>query len=499
MVPESVSHFIGGQYARSSFLKAFGVADPAMGKEYTQVAVGLAADVNQAVLAARHALETGPWPALGPDRRARVLNDIAEAIVSRTGDIAAAEALGTGLPITQARQQAEQAADQFRVAADLIPAREDKYGVSLAPGQSEYVVRRPAGVAGVITSWRTPFLAQARAVAPALAAGCTVVLKPDEWAPLAAWVLAEITVGVGLPDGVLNIVHGSRHPRAPGAEAQAALLEHPEVPAVWFSGDPATGRDVMRDAAAHGKELYAELAANAPCLIFADADLDQATDSALFGAFWLNGQRRTASSRVLVERAVYNDVVSRLAARARRIRVGAPSDPSTQIGPLVHAECYERVTSWVRLGMREGARLAAGGLAPPDQAEGNYLAPTVLSNVEPSMQVFREQVCGPVLCVTPFDVSDEAVTIVNAMKDVPATYLWTADLPRAHRLAAAIKSASTWVNSHNARDLVASSAGGRPRGAVAEGHALDFYSRTLAVHIAADDTPVPQLGQAGAA
>jgi 5-carboxymethyl-2-hydroxymuconic-semialdehyde dehydrogenase len=488
VVPQSVSHFIGGRPVRSSFLKTFPVADPATGNEYAQVAVGLAADINQAVLAARAALKTGPWPDMGAAARAQVLNDIADALDSRAGDVAAAEALGTGLPVTQAREQAAHAAELFRRAAGLMPAS-DSDGASPAPGRGRHMVRRPAGVAGVITPWRTPFLAQVRAVAPALAAGCAVVLKPDEWAPLPASLLAEITAAAGLPDGVLNVVHGSSHPRAPGAEARDAMLEHPDVPVISFAGDPATGQAVMRDAAVHGKDLCAELAGHAPCLIFGDADLDQATDSALFGAFRLNGQRRTASSRILVERSAYSDVVSRLAVQAGRIRVGPPSDPETQIGPLMNADCFERVRSWVRLGMREGARLAAGGRSPADLPEGHYLAATVLADVEPSMQVFGDYVCGPAACVTPFDTEDEAISLAKAMKHALAVYIWTADLQRAHRLASAIESTDAWVNSHNARDLATPSAGAGPAGP-----SLDFYTRTRAVHIAADETPVTQLG-----
>ena len=268
--------------------------------------------------------------------------------------------VGPGLPVTQATEQAARAGGVFRLAADLITARAGTADAG-APGGPGYVLDSPAGIAGLITPWRTPFLAQARAVAPALAAGCTVVLKPDEWAPLPAALLAEITTAAGLPDGVLNIVHGSLHPRAPGAQARDALIAHPGVARLWFEGEAATGRQIMLDAATHGKALSTGLAGNSPCLIFADADLDQATDSALFGAFALNGQRRTATSTILAERPVYDTLVSRLAQRADRIRVGDPSDPATQLGPLPHAEHYDRLTSWVRLGIREGAWLAAGG------------------------------------------------------------------------------------------------------------------------------------------
>jgi 5-carboxymethyl-2-hydroxymuconic-semialdehyde dehydrogenase len=495
VVPEAVSHFIGGRDVRSALGKTFGVADPATGKEYAQVAVGLAADVNLAVLAAQAALETGPWPGMAAPDRARVLHGIADAIGSRTGDIAAAEALGTGLPVTQAREQAARAGEVFRLAADLITARAAA-DASVAPGQSSYLVARPAGVVGLITPWRTPFLAQARAVAPALAAGCTVVLKPDEFAPLPAVLLAEITTAAGLPDGVLNIVHGSRHPRAPGTQARDALIAHPSVARLSFAGEAATGQQVMLQAATHRKDLAAELAGNSPCLIFADADLDQATDSALFGAFALNGQRRTATSTILAQRPVYDTLVSRLAQRADRIRVGAPSDPATQIGALPHTELYDKLTSCVRLGVREGARLAAGGRRAAGLPEGNYLAATVLADVTPSMQIFTEQICGPVVRVTPFDTDEEAVSLANAVTYPTAAYIWTCDLQRAHRLAPAIESASAWVNSHNPQDLQTATAGHRPGQPGAEaGHAsLDFYTQSRTVLIAADDTPVPQFG-----
>jgi 5-carboxymethyl-2-hydroxymuconic-semialdehyde dehydrogenase len=483
-----VSHFIGGQHAHSTLRKSYGVTDPATGKEYAQVEVGLGADVNQAVLAARTALETGPWPAMSASDRARVLSGIAAAIDARAADIAAAEALGPGLPATQTREQAARAGGLFRLAADLIAARAG-IDEARAPGQSTYVMASPAGIAGLITPWRTPFLAQARAVAPALAAGCTIVLKPDEWAPLPAALLAEITTAAGLPDGVLNIVHGSLHRKAPGTQARDALIAHPGVARLSFAGEAVTGQQVMLEATTHRKKLSAELAGSSPCLIFADADLDQATDSALFGAFALNGQRRTATSTILAQRPVYETLVSRLAQRAERVRVGDPSDPATQLGPLPHTGHYDELTSYVRLGVREGARLAAGGRRPPGLPEGNFLAPTVLADVVPSMRIFTEPIRGPVLRVTPFDTDEEAVSLANAVSHPTAAYIWTCDLQRAHRLASALESASTWVNSHNPQDLHPAIAGHGP-GEVD----IDFYTQSRTVLVAADDTPVPRFG-----
>jgi 5-carboxymethyl-2-hydroxymuconic-semialdehyde dehydrogenase len=495
VAPETVRHFIGGQHVHSTLRKTYGVADPATGKEYAQVEVGLGADINQAVLAARAALAKGPWPGMAEPDRARVLHGIADAIGSRASDIAAAEARSTGLPVTQAMEQAARASELFRLAADLITAGA-MADEARAAGHSSYVVARPASVAGLITPWRTPFLAQARALAPALAAGCTVVLKPDEWAPLPAALLAEVTTAAGLPDGVLNIVHGSLHRKALGTQARDALIAHPSVGRLSFAGEAATGQQVMLEAATHRKSLSAELAGDSPCLIFADADLGQAIDCALFGAFALNGQRRTATSTILVQRPVYDTLVSRLAERADRIRVGAPADPATQIGPMPHTEHYDKLTSWVRLGVREGARLAAGGRRPAELSEGNYLAATVLADVTPSMQIFTEQICGPLVRVTPFDTDEEAVSLANALTCPTTAYIWTSDLQRAYRLAPAIESASTWVNSRNPRDRQTAIAGHEPsrRDAEAGRVNIDFYTQSRTVHIAADDTPVPRFG-----
>ena len=478
MVPETVNHFIGGRQARSAFGKTYGVPDPATGKEYARVAVGVAGDVNQAVLAAGSALEQGPWPGMDYAERGRVLRDIADAIDARRGDVAAAEALGTGLPVTQGREQAAQAGELFRAAADLITAR----AAPDAPARS-YLVERPAGIAGLITSWHTPFLAQARAVAPALAAGATIVLKPDEWAPLPAALLAEICTSAGLPDGVLNIVHGSLHHRAPGTQARDALIAHPRVARLWFAGDAATGQTVMLDAAAQRKHLITELVGGSPVLIFADADLDRAAESALFGAFALGGQRRTATSTILVQRPAYDTLVGRLTERADRIRVGPPADPATELGPVPHADHYDKLRSCVRLGVREGARLATGGRRHAGLPEGNYLAATVLADVTPSMRTFTAQVCGPVVRVTPFDTDEEAVSLANAVGHPAAAYIWTADPRRARRLAPAIESASIWVNSSNPRDQLTDEVN------------VGFFTVSRSLFIAdGDDPPAPRFG-----
>jgi 5-carboxymethyl-2-hydroxymuconic-semialdehyde dehydrogenase len=487
-LPEEIRHFIGGRHVPSVGGGTFGVADPVSNRVYARAAAGGAEDVEAAVEAAAGAFTRGPWPGMAARARAKVLNRIADGIEARAERIAAMETFDTGLPVTQARGQAARAAENFRYFADVIVAQHEEAFSS--PGQLGYVLRRPAGVAGLITPWNTPFMLESWKLAPALAAGCAVVLKPAEWTPLSASLLPEIMTEAGVPDGVFNIVHGI------GEQAGAALVAHPGVPRISFTGETTTGQVIMRSAAENLKGLSMELGGKSPCLIFADADLDAAIDSALFGVMSLNGERCTAGSRILAERAVYDFVVARLSERADRVRVGDPSDPATEIGALVHPEHYDRVMSYVRLGVREGARLAAGGQRPAGLPAGNYLAATVFADVKPSMRIFQEEIFGPVVCVTPFESEEEAVHLANATRYGLAAYLWTSDLRRAHRVASLVESGMTWVNSHNVRDLRTPFGGVKNSGVGREGgqHSIDFYTESRIVHVALGDTHVPRFG-----
>jgi 5-carboxymethyl-2-hydroxymuconic-semialdehyde dehydrogenase len=488
VIPDKILHYIGGKLVPSADGSTFGVTEPVTNQVYAQAAAGGAEDVKRAVEAAAEAFTAGPWPRLAARTRARVLNKIADAIEARGTEIAAVETFDTGLPVTQAQGQAARAAENFRFFADVIVAQhEDAFS---SPGQLGYVLRKPTGVAGLITPWNTPFMLETWKLAPALAAGCTVVLKPAEWTPLSACLLPEIMAEAGVPDGVFNIVHGI------GEFAGAALVEHPGVPLISFTGETTTGRTIMACAAASLKGLSMELGGKSPCVIFADADLDLAVDSALFGVFSLNGERCTAGSRILAERPVYDSVVSRLAARAERIRVGPPSDPATEIGALVHEEHYARVMSYVRAGVREGARLVAGGSRPAGLTSGNYLAATVFADVTPDMRIFTEEIFGPVVCVTPFGTEEEAVELANDTRYGLAAYIWTSDVRRAHRVASAVDAGMTWVNSHNVRDLRTPFGGVKASGVGREGgqHSIDFYTSSRIVHVALGDTHVPRFG-----
>ena len=479
-------HFIGGMHVPSADGAEFEVADPVTNKVYGTVAAGGERDIDDAVAVATAAFPR--WAAFDTRRRATVLNRIADGIEARAAKIAETETFDTGLPITQARGQAARAAENFRFFADLaLTLHEDAFRT---PGQLGYVTRDPVGVAGLITPWNTPFMLESWKLAPALAAGCAVVLKPAEWTPLSASLLPEIMTEAGVPDGVFNIVHGI------GEQAGAALVAHPGVPRISFTGETTTGRLIMAAAAPHLKALSMELGGKSPCLIFADADLDKAVDSALFGVFSLNGERCTAGSRILAERQIYDELVTRLATRAERIRVGNPSDPKTEIGALVHPEHYARVLSYVQAGRDEGARLVAGGSRPAALRTGNYLAATVFADVTPGMRIFREEIFGPVVCVTPFDNEASAIELANATSYGLAAYIWTSDLSRAHRVAHSVQSGMTWVNSHNVRDLRTPFGGVKSSGLGREGgpHSLDFYTQTRIVHIALTPPTTPRFG-----
>jgi len=488
-LPAKLDHYIGGAPTASADGATFEVADPVTNQPYATVAAGGPKDVDRAVAAATAAFNHGPWPHLPGRARASILNAVADAIETRGPRIAELETFDTGLPITQARGQAARAAENFRFFADLaVTLHEDAFRAGGT--QFSYVIRQPAGVAGLITPWNTPFMLETWKLAPALASGCTVVLKPAEWTPLSASLLPEIMAEAGLPDGVFNLVHGI------GEVAGAALVAHPGVPRISFTGETTTGQTIMAAAAPHLKGLSMELGGKSPCVIFADADLDRAVDSALFGVFSLNGERCTAGSRILAERAIYDRLVNQLGARAANIRVGDPSDPATELGALVHPEHYARVLSYVQVGLDEGARLVAGGARPVGLPSGNYLAATVFADVAPSMRIFREEIFGPVVCVTPFDDEAEAIALANATSYGLAAYLWTSDLARAHRMAHAVESGMTWINSHNVRDLRTPFGGVKASGLGREGgpHSLDFYTESRIVHIPLGDTHVPRFG-----
>ena len=487
-LPSHLSHHIGGRDVDSVGGETFEVLDPVTNRTYATAAAGQRADIDAAVAAASAAFESGPWPRMKARERAGVLARIADIVASRDATLAAFETFDSGLPITQARGQARRAAENFRFFADLVVAqRDDVYEV---PGtQLNYVHRKPKGVAGLITPWNTPFMLESWKLAPALASGCTVVLKPAEFTPLSASLWAGIFAEAELPTGVFNLVNGI------GGVAGDALVKHPGAPLISFTGESRTGQVIFRNCAEHLKAMSMELGGKSPAVVFADADLAAAIDSTLFGVFSLNGERCTAGSRILVERPVYDEFVRRFAERAGRIVVGDPADEKTEVGALVHPEHFAKVMSYVEIGKAEG-RLVAGGGRPDGLAEGNYVAPTVFADVPPDARIFREEIFGPVVAITPFDGDAEALKLANDTPYGLAAYLWTNDLTRAHTFAQSVEAGMVWLNSHNVRDLRSPFGGVKASGLGHEGgyRSLDFYSDQQAVHITLGDVHTTRFG-----
>ncbi|MER7014258.1 5-carboxymethyl-2-hydroxymuconate semialdehyde dehydrogenase [Saccharopolyspora sp. NPDC000359] len=487
-LPKRIQHFIDGEFVDSLDGATFDVLDPVSNQNYLESAAGKQADVDRAVAAARKAFDEGPWPGMLPRERARVLNRIADIVETRNERLAEWESFDSGLPITQALGQAKRAAENFRFFADLVVAQaDDTYKV---PGkQVNYVNRKPKGVAGLITPWNTPFMLESWKLAPALASGCTVVLKPAEFTPLSASLWPEIFREAGVPDGVFNLVNGI------GEEAGDALVKHEDVQLISFTGESATGKVIFANAAPTLKALSMELGGKSPAVVFADADLDAAIDSTVFGVFSLNGERCTAGSRILVERPIYDEFVRRYVERAKNIKVGDPHDPATEVGALVHPEHYQKVVSYIEIGKTE-AKLAAGGGRPEGLETGNYVQPTVFVDVPPTARIFQEEIFGPVVAITPFDTDEEALELANDVKYGLAAYVWTSDLERAHNFGQRIDAGMVWLNSHNVRDLRTPFGGVKASGLGHEGgyRSLDFYSDQQAMHISLAPVHTPKFG-----
>ncbi|MCT1367000.1 MULTISPECIES: 5-carboxymethyl-2-hydroxymuconate semialdehyde dehydrogenase [Kocuria] len=489
-LPEAIRHYIGGRSVDSVDGSTFDVIDPVTNTPYIKAAAGKKADIDAAVASAKKAFEEGPWPTMLPRERARVLNKIADIVETRGERLAAMESYDSGLPITQALGQARRAAENFRFFADLIVAQHDD--AFKVPGrQANYVNRKPIGVAGLITPWNTPFMLESWKLAPAIATGNTVVLKPAEFTPLSASLWAGIFEEAGLPEGVFNLVNGF------GEDAGDALVKHPDVPLISFTGESGTGQTIFANAAPYLKGLSMELGGKSPAVVFDDADLEAAINATVFGVFSLNGERCTAGSRILVQRGIYDEFVERYAAQAKRVKVGLPSDSKTEVGALVHPEHYEKVMSYVEIGKSEG-RLMAGGGRPEGFEDGNFVAPTVFADVAPDARIFQDEIFGPVVAITPFDTEEEALELANNTKYGLAAYIWTNDLKRAHNFSQAVDAGMVWLNSNNVRDLRTPFGGVKASGLGHEGgyRSIDFYTDQQAVHINLGEVHNPVFGKA---
>jgi 5-carboxymethyl-2-hydroxymuconic-semialdehyde dehydrogenase len=484
-------HLIGGRFVPSVDGSTFTALNPATNRPLVEVADGKSEDIDAAVAAARHAFDEGPWPRLKATERAATLRSIADVVRAHAEELIELEVLDVGMPIAQMRHLAARSAQNFDYYAGVVT---ELHGRSFQVGDQflNYTLHKPVGVAGLIMPWNAPLMLSTWRIAPALAAGNTIVLKPAEWSPLTATRLAELLGEAGLPDGVFNLVHGF------GETAGAPLSRHPGVDLICFTGETSTGSTIIAAGAPTLKRSSVELGGKSPVVVFADADPELAVDAAIAQIFTMNGQRCTAGSRLLVERPLYDQVVSAIAERARNIRVGDPFDARTEVGPLIHPEHYERVLGYIDSAREEGATILAGGERPEHLPEGNFLQATVIGDVTETMRVFREEIFGPVLVATPFDGEQEAIRLANATQYGLAAYVWTNDIRRAHRVAHAIDTGMCWVNAQNVRDLRTPFGGVKASGIGREGgdYAFDFYCDIEIVHVALGTHPIPRLGLA---
>jgi aminomuconate-semialdehyde/2-hydroxymuconate-6-semialdehyde dehydrogenase len=477
----TVRHFINGEWADSADGAMFESVSPIDNTVIARVARGGITDADRAVDAARHAFDHGPWPKMNPAARKKILHAAAALIDERLEEFAAAETRDMGKPISESRtKDVPRAAYNLRFFADFAEHTHTETYAKPWDKVMTYTLREPAGVSACISPWNFPLMLETWKIAPALAFGNTVILKPAEQSPLTAGLLAQAFADAGMPPGVFNVVQGF----GPG-EAGERLTEHPGVDLVTFTGETATGRMIMAKAAGTLKRCSFELGGKSAAIVMADADLDRAVPGTIDGIFRNQGEVCLAGSRLFVQRPIYDEFCARFVAAAEDLVVGDPREPATQVGPLVSAEHLDKVLSYIQLGQQEGAKLLTGGhrLTAGPLAAGNYVAPTVFADVDNSWRISQEEIFGPVQVIAPFDDVDEAIALANDSRYGLAGMIWTTSLDTAHQVAREVRTGTMWVNCFFIRDLRAPFGGMKDSGIGREGglHSEEFFTEAKAV------------------
>jgi phenylacetaldehyde dehydrogenase len=480
--------FIGGRFVDSATGGTFAVTDPTSGQEIARVPEGDVVDIDNAVTAARRAFDTGAWPRLRPSERERIMLRLADLLERHAEELSELESVNSGRTLTNTRLiDVNLSVDYLRYMAGWatkIHGKTFNTSTPYAPNARFFAMtlREPVGVVGAITPWNVPLGQAIWKIAPALATGCTLVLKPAEQTPLTALRFAQLIAEAEVPEGVINVVTGF------GATAGAALVRHPGVDKISFTGSTEIGRQIGASAAAQMKRFTLELGGKSPMVVMDDADLDIAIPGTAMGIFANHGQNCCAGSRLFVHERIYDRVTEGIAEIARKIRLGPPLDPATEMGPLISAGQQARVLAYIASGRKEGAEVLVGGAAPA--ASGSYVQPTVLTHVKPTMRVVREEIFGPVLTAASFSDVGDVLRRANDTQFGLGASIWTRSLDVAHAFIREFKAGTVWVNTHNVLDLAVPFGGVRQSGV---GHELGEAAIEHHTHLKAAILPMRDL------